>query len=619
MNTKIRTVMEWLRVGASGAVEKITAFLSGEAGKDSMPSFAPGKKASLGAVLDSCRGALLSVAVFSGIANLLMLTGALFMMEVYDRVLPSRSLPTLVGLSIVALVLFIALGTIEIIRGRILTRCGGILGEDIGGAAFRAVARLPLLIGSKGDGLQPTRDLDTVRGFLMGAGPVALFDLPWIPIYLAAVFILHPYLGLTALIGAAVLAVLTLLTERRTKGPMIVAARAAALREGIAQGTVRNAEAVAALRMTDRIEAKWRRVSGEHLDAQREAGDVAGTFGAISKVLRLVLQAAILAVGAVLVIGQQASPGVMIAGSLIGARALAPVDGAIAQWKGFVAARQAWARLEKFLDLVADRAPPMALPAPRRDVAVESVSITAPGGKKLLARNVSFDLSAGQGIGVVGSSGSGKSTLLRGLVGLWPLAKGNIRMDGAALDQWSDDALGRHIGYLPQDIELFHGSVAENIARFDPAADPAAIAAAAQAAGVHDLILKLSDGYETDIGEQGSILSGGQRQRIALARALYGDPFLIVLDEPNSNLDAEGEEALARAIRGIRARGGIVVVATHRPRLLAGLDRVLMMKDGAAEQFTPVAGDLAGKSPVRAAGARVTRLETHAMAEEATR
>ena len=327
--------------------------------------------------------------------------------------------------------------------------------------------------------------------------------------------------------------------------------------------------------------------NSEYMASQRRATDVAGGLGALSKVLRLALQSAVLGLGGYLAIRQEATAGIIIASSILTARALAPVELAIANWKGFVAARQSWRRLTELLTLLPAREEPMALAAPSAELLVEAVSLAAPGGRTFVVRDVSFALKAGNGLGIIGPSAAGKSSLVRGLVGVWAPVQGAIRLDGAALDQWSCEDLGRHIGYLPQDVELFDGTVAENIARFHAQADPTVIIAAAKQAGVNDLILRLPQGYETRIGEGGMALSAGQRQRLALARALYGDPFLIVLDEPNSNLDHEGEEALTKAISGVRTRGGIVIVVSHRATALASVDLILVMKEGKTQAFGP--------------------------------
>ena len=477
--------------------------------------------------------------------------------------------------------LFTALGVLDMIRGRILVRIGGALDETLSGRVYDTLMRLPLKHRQPAaTALQPLRDLDTVRSFLSGLGPIALFDLPWMPIYLAICFAFHPSSDLTALVGAIVLIALTLLTEILMRAPTkaatqaaIVAQRARRSEPAQRRGAHRHGHDRPHCRTLER---------GQHAStctSQQEASDVAGGFGAISKVLRMMLQSGVLAVGAYLVINQEATAGIIIAGSILSARALAPVDLAIANWKGFVAARQSWQRLNKLLTASpgsgADAAAAASAAADGRER-----QCAPPGVPKIVVQDVTFELEAGNGLGIIGPSGSGKSSLARLLVGVWQPVRGNVRLDGAALDQWSPESLGHHIGYLPQDVELLAGTVAQNIARFEPQADNEAVIAAAKAAGVHDLIVGLPDGYETQVGEQGTALSAGQAQRIALARALYRDPFLVVLDEPNSNLDAEGDEALTQAILGVRERGGIVVVVAHRPSAIAGVDLLLMMSQG---------------------------------------
>jgi len=520
-------------------------------------------------------------------SNILMLTGAMFMLEIYDRVLPSRSMPTLIGLLILAAALFAALGVLDAIRGRILVRIGGALDETLSGRVYDTLVRLPLRVGARTDGTQPLRDLDSVRSYLSGLGPVALFDLPWIPLYLAICFAFHPLIGFTALAGAIILIALTLLTETLMRAPTKAATEAAIERSGLAEASRRNAEALIAMGMAGRMAAKWGEANRQYMRSQREASDLGGGLGATSKVLRMMLQSVVLAVGAYLVIHQEASAGIIIAGSILSARALAPVDLAIANWKGFIAARQSWQRLNKLLTVLPARTTPMSLQAPVHRLTVESVSASPPGVPKIVVQDITFGLEAGQGLGIIGPSGSGKSSLVRLLVGVWQPVRGSVRLDGAALDQWSPDALGRHVGYLPQDVELLAGTVAQNIARFEPDADNEAVIAAAKAVGVHDLIVRLPAGYDTPIGEQGSALSAGQAQRIALARAVYREPVLVVLDEPNSNLDSEGEEALTQAILGIRERNGIVIVVAHRPSAIAGVDQLLMMNQGKAQAIGP--------------------------------
>ncbi|MCJ2074330.1 type I secretion system permease/ATPase [Methylobacterium sp. E-016] len=541
----------------------------------------------LGSALASCRTAFAGVAVMSGVVNVLYLTGSFFMLEVYDRVIPSRSVPTLIGLMALALTLYAFQGALEAIRSRILARVGAALDEALSGRVFDLVVRAPLKGAAPGDGLLPLRDLDQIRAFLSGTGPSAFFDLPWLPIYLAVCFLFHPLIGVAALCGALFLAAVTWLTDRATRRPAQAATGHGLRRNGLAEAGRRNAEVLAALGMQGRFQARWAGANRDYMDAQQRNADVAGGLGAVSKVFRMALQSGVLALGAWLVIQGQATAGIIIASSILVSRALAPAELAIANWKGFVQARQSWARLSDLLARIPAGQPRHGLPAPSRTLTVEAVTIAPPGSQRPVVGEVSFALKAGQGLGVIGPSASGKSSLIRALIGVWPPLRGKVRLDGAALDQWEPADLGPHLGYLPQEAELFAGTIGENIARFDPAASAEAVIAAAQAAGIHEMVLRLTDGYDTRIGEGGAGLSSGQRQRIGLARALYGDPFLVILDEPNANLDAEGENALTRAILGVRARGGICIVVAHRPSALAALDLVLMMADGRAQAFGP--------------------------------
>jgi ATP-binding cassette subfamily C protein len=519
--------------------------------------------------------------------NVLYLTGSFFMLEVYDRVVPSRSVPTLVGLVVLAAGLYTAQGVLDLIRGRILVRIGASLDESLDTRVFDTVARLPLKAGHRNDGMLPIRDLDSIRSFLSGLGPVAMFDLPWMPFYIAICFMFHPAIGVTALGGAIILTGVTLMTEHLTRSSIKESTGLAITRSGLAETSRRNSEALIAMGMLGRIAQRWQEANRKYLESQRRVSDVAGGLGAMSKVFRMMLQSAVLAVGAYLVIYQLATAGIIIAGSILAARALAPVDLAIANWKGFVAARQGWNRLSHMLNLMPAEPPRMALQSPARNLTVENAAVMAPGTQKVVAQEIQFTLERGNALGIIGPSGSGKSSVARMLVGVWTPVRGKVRLDGAALDQWSSEALGRHIGYLPQDVELMAGSVAENIARFESQPDPNVVIAAAKAAGVHELVTSLSEGYETQVGEQGTALSAGQAQRIALARALYRDPFLVVLDEPNSNLDSDGDEALTKAVLSVRARGGIIVVIAHRPSAIAGVDLLLVMKDGRQQAMGP--------------------------------
>ncbi|NJL70545.1 MAG: type I secretion system permease/ATPase [Candidatus Competibacteraceae bacterium] len=535
----------------------------------------------------ACRSAFIGVGLLSGTVNVLTLTGSFFMLQVYDRVIPSRSLPTLVGLAALTVGLYIFQGILENIRTRVLVRVGTSLDESVGHRVFSIIAQLPLSVQATVDGLQPLRDLDQIRSFLSGLGPTAFFDLPWMPLYLGICFLFHPWIGVAATAGAIILIALTLFTEAMTTAPAKAAAEAAARRNVLTNACRRNAEALKAMGFAHRLQARWDASNTAFLESQRRTSDVANGLGATSKVLRMILQSAILGLGAWLVIRQEASGGIIIASSIMMSRALAPVELAIANWKGFVSARQSWRRLDDLLACLPTRPMPMSLQAPKASLAVEGISVTPPGMRTLVVQDVAFSLRAGQGLGVIGPSASGKSSLVRAVVGVWAPARGAIRLDGAALDQWNPEALGGHIGYLPQEIELFSGTIAENIARFETPYDPKAVLQAAQAAGVHDMILRLPDGYDTEIGEAGMALSAGQKQRVALARALYRDPFLVVLDEPNSNLDADGEAALTVAIQSVRARGGIVIVVAHRPSALASVDQVLAMGNGRVQAFGP--------------------------------
>jgi PrtD family type I secretion system ABC transporter len=546
----------------------------------------PGRS-ELGEALRSCRSAFIGVGIMSCMINLLYLTGSIFMLEVYDRVIPSRSVATLVGLVVLCGGLYIAQGILDMIRGRILGRIGTSLDEALNARVFETIVRLPLLVGARNDGLQPLRDLDAVRSFLGSMGPGAFFDLPWLPFYLAICFAFHWLIGVTALVGALILVMLTLITEFMSRRPAREALTLAARRSDLAASSRRNAEVLIAMGMAGRLKKRWSEANEKYLSGNQHTSDVTGGLGAIAKVMRMTLQSAVLAVGAYLVIHQEATAGIIIAGSILSARALAPVDLAIAHWKGFVAARQSWQRLNRLFETIPAQVAQTLLQSPSKRLSVEAVSVAPPGDQRVIVQEVNFVLEAGHGLGVIGPSGSGKSSLVRVLVGVWQPARGKVRLDGAALDQWSSDVLGRHVGYLPQDVELFGGTVAQNICRFDPDAKSDAIIAAAKEAGVHDMIIKMRDGYDTQIGEQGAALSAGQAQRVALARALYGDPFLIVLDEPNSNLDSEGDEALTGAIRSARERGAIVVVVAHRPVGIEAVDQLLVLKDGRMQAFGP--------------------------------
>jgi PrtD family type I secretion system ABC transporter len=543
---------------------------------------------------------LMSVGLFSVAINVLMLTGSMFMLEVYDRALPSRSVPTLVGLLGIALMMYLFLGVLEVFRARVLTRLGSAFDFKLAGRVYDILLELPLRAGRRGDGTQPVRDLDTIRTFLAGPGPTAIFDLPWVPVYLAICFAFHFWIGVVALAGVGVLALLTAVTNIVTRKPAGDLLAAQAQRTAGAERDRRNAEVIAAMGLRDHLKQRWLKLSQAHIETGLAMSDVAGTIGTVSRVFRMVLQSAVLATGAVLVMRQEATAGIIIASSIISGRALAPIDHAIVNWKGFLAARSAWKRLSETCARFPLAPPTMELPAPSGSVSVEGGAVAPPGETQVVAAEMMFTLQAGSALGVIGPSASGKSSLARVIAGVWPAARGRIRLDGAELGQWDRNALGCHIGYLPQDVELMSGTIAENIGRFDPEAPAADVIAAATAAGIHGMITAMKDGYDTKIGDRGAGLSAGQQQRVALARALYGNPFLVVLDEPNSNLDAEGDEALASAILSVRSRGGIVVVVAHRQNTLASVDYLLAMNNGRQMAFGPrdeILRKLIGKNP----------------------
>ncbi|AMJ61157.1 type I secretion system permease/ATPase [Bosea sp. PAMC 26642] len=536
--------------------------------------------------LRSCGRWFGGVALFSGLVNLLYLTGSLYMLQVYDRVLTSRSVATLVALSLIALAAFLLQGGLDGLRSRMLARIGARFDEMLAPRAYQVVADLPLKGARGGEVVAPVRDLDQIRSFLSGLGPTALFDMPFMPIFLIVTFLLHPWLGWLTVCGGAVIIGLMLLTERRSQPPAQALADIGARRHGLVEATRRNAEVVAALGMRRTFLDRYTRISERHVAETLRASDVISGLGSIAKVFRLVLQSAALGLGAFLAIRGEISAGSIIAASILTSRALAPIETAVSHWKVFVAARQAYHRLEQSLALVPAPEERLPLPPPVRFVAMEDIVVAPPGHSKPVLLGVSMRLSTGDAVGIIGPTGSGKSTLARAIVGVWPPLKGSVRIDGAALDQWGDQ-LGAHVGYLPQDVELFDGTVAENIARFTANPSAASIIAAATSAAAHELILTLPKGYDTRIGEGGAALSGGQRQRVGLARALYGDPFLVVLDEPNANLDSEGDEALNVAIRSIRARGGVAIVITHRPSGLAAVNLVAVLKEGRITAFGP--------------------------------
>lgn len=528
---------------------------------------------------------LIGVGVFSAVINILALTGSVYMLQIYDRVLPSQSIPTLVGFTIGMLGLYAVYGLLDFVRLRLLVRIGSRLHRDLQQKAFAASLSLPLTAGQDANRVQPLRDLDQLRGFLSGLGPTVVFDAPWIPFYMVVIYLLHPSLGVLATLGAAAVVLLTVVAEVVARKPAARASETLVAQRLLADSGRRNAEVVQAMGLSAQLGRRWNEISHLYLKNQEQLSDVVGAASSLSKTLRMALQSSVLGLGAYLVIGGEASPGVIIASSILLGRSLAPVDVAIANWRGFLATRRSYSDLAAALDAFGNQKDPMELPRPQTQLAVEELTVAPPSLQRPTLVNVSFRLSRGAGLAIVGPSGSGKTTLVRALVGAWKPLRGTVRLDGAALDQWNSELLGTHIGYLPQDVELFDGTIADNISRFGGKSDAKGVLAAAKAAGVDKMIMRLPEGFQTRIGEGGAALSAGQRQLVGLARALYGDPFLVVLDEPNSNLDADGDVALAGAILAVRERGGIAIVVAHRPSALVNIDQVLVLSNGMLHSF----------------------------------
>ncbi|PDQ18320.1 type I secretion system permease/ATPase [Mesorhizobium sanjuanii] len=528
---------------------------------------------------------LIGVGIFSAVINVLALTGSVYMLQVYDRVLPSQSVPTLVGFTIGMLGLYAVYGLLDFVRLRLLVRIGSRLHRNLQQKAFSASLSLPLVAGPDANRVQPLRDLDQLRGFLSGLGPTVVFDVPWIPFYMVVIYLLHPSLGVLATLGALAVVLVTVVAEVVSRKPAARASETLVAQRLLADSGRRNAEVVQAMGLSARLGRRWGEISHLYLRNQEWLSDIVGATSSLSKTLRMALQSCVLGLGAYLVIGGEASPGVIIASSILLGRSLAPVDVAIANWRGFLATRRSYSDLAKALDAFDNQKEVMELPRPQTQLVVEELTVAPPSLQKPTVINVSFRLSKGAGLAIVGPSGSGKTTLVRTLVGAWKPLRGTVRLDGASLDQWNPELLGAHIGYLPQDVELFDGTIADNISRFGGQSDARGVLAAAKTAGVDKMIMRLPEGFQTRIGEGGANLSAGQRQLVGLARALYGDPFLVVLDEPNSNLDADGDVALAGAILAVRERGGIAIVVAHRPSALVNIDQVLVLSNGMLHSF----------------------------------
>ncbi|SFG07871.1 ATP-binding cassette, subfamily C [Novosphingobium sp. CF614] len=530
------------------------------------------------------RAGIGAVVTLSAMINVLALSSSIYLMLVYDRVLPGQQLATLLTLFAIVAIAYLFSGLFEALRAHLLL--------DIGAAFDRVMTprvqavEMARVLRQPEHGASAIRDLDQIRAFATGTGPAALIDMPWVAIYLAVLSLIDIWLGVVTLAGGIVLALLTWRAERVTKGRAKALAQAANARRLAADRQMRHAELIEGLGIGARIGEAWTQVHVRFLDMQGELNEKIAQLSTVSRVFRVFLQSSVLTVGAILVIDGKASGGIIFASSIIAGRALAPIDQAISAWRPFVAARESWARLNRMLaETPVQASPAVVLPLPTERIAAEGLTLMPPGSERIVVMEASFAASAGEAVAILGPSAAGKSALLRGLIGVWPPARGTVRLDGALIDQWDRAVIGAAIGYLPQSVELLGGTIAENIARMDPDAPSETVIAAARAAGVHDMILQFPQGYATSVGENGVHLSAGQRQRIALARALYGDPFLLALDEPNANLDPDGERALARAILDARQRGAIVIVAAHRTSVLQAVSHVLVMGEGRIKGF----------------------------------
>ena len=543
--------------------------------------------AELAAVRREGRPLYWAVAIFSFVVNMLMLTGPLYMLNVYDRVLGSRSLETLIALSVLVTFLYGMMGILDFVRGRVMGRVGARFQARLDRRVFAASLRASNQSRPPEEARTALRDLESVQRLITSPALMALFDLPWTPLFFLGIFVFHPWLGILALAGGAVLIVVALANQLSTKKPLETANAAAFQSEALGQQIRQESEMVHALGMRGAAFDRWQIARGASLDATIGASDSAGTYTAMTRTFRLFLQSAMLGLGALLVLRGEMTAGAMIAGSILMGRALAPIEMIVGQWAVFQKGREGWARLSLLLGSVPEDAPRTALPAPRAILSADSITVIPPGEHQAALRMISFDVRPGQAVGVIGTSGAGKSTLARALTGVWRPAGGKIRLDGASLDQYDPDTLGRYIGYLPQRVQLFDGTIKDNIARMSMTPDDAAVVAAAKKAAAHEMILKLPDGYDTRVTAAGGRLSGGQMQRIGLARAMYGDPVILVLDEPNSNLDNDGSIALNNAIRVAKTEGKAVFIMAHRPAAIQECDLLLVIENGARRAFGP--------------------------------
>ena len=521
----------------------------------------------------------LYAALFSAAVNILMLVPIIYMLQVYDRVVTSRSLPTLLTLTLIMIFLLASLGGFEWIRARILINASNLLEKSLHSRVVDSMFRRSLMTGRGTNGVQPVNDLSGLRQFLTGNGLFAFFDAPWFPIYILVMFMFHPWFGVSGVIAGIVIVGLAYVNEKATSKILQAANLDAARNTNRLTGNMRNVEVIEAMGMTDALLQQQIADNNKVLALQSKASRKGAALSSTTRAFRIIMQSSMLCVGALLVLRQDISPGVMIAGSLLLGRALAPLDVLVATWKNFAVARSQFQRLEKLLQETPAIGEQMKLPAPSGKLHAEKLVVVPPGSKQVVLHHVELSLEPGESLGIVGPSAAGKTSLLRTLLGIWKPAQGCVRLDGVDVAVWNRAELGKWLGYLPQDIELFDGTVAQNICRFGHA-DPDQIVAAAKLADIHEMILSMPDGYDTVIGGNTGMLSGGQRQRIGLARAVYGDPRLLILDEPNSNLDDRGELALIQTLRAMKAKGVTVVVASHRPSILFCLDKIMVMQEG---------------------------------------
>ncbi|OAI27705.1 type I secretion system permease/ATPase [Methylomonas koyamae] len=533
-----------------------------------------------------CKGAFISAAGFSFVINVLQLVPTIYMLQVYDRVVPTGNLTTLTLLTLILMVLFVTMGVLEWVRSQILVRVSTRIEVLLSERLLKVAYKMALYSNGQRASIQPLDDLTSLRQFMTGSGLFAFFDAPWLPIYLAVMFMFHPWYGWAGVVTAILLVIVAYVQEKTTSRMLSEANGTAMNARNLVSKNLRNAEVLDAMGMLPNIQGRWLNSVHKVLRLQAIASSRAGLINAVSKLVRLSSQSLILALGAYLVIENEISSGLMIAGSILLGRALAPIDIVIGTWKGFINARGQYNRLNELLVQMPAESKKMTLPDPVGAFQLDVAQVTPPGAKTPVIKGISMAIAKGDVVGVIGPSGAGKSTFARALLGIWPTSSGTIRLDGAEIFNWNRDELGPHIGYLPQDIELFEGSISQNIARFGDV-DPEKVVAAAKMADVHELVLHLPDGYNTLIGANGGNLSGGQRQRIGLARALYGNPVVVVLDEPNSNLDEQGEVALGRTIQRLKANKVTVIVITHRNNVLNNVDKLLLLSDGQLSVYGP--------------------------------